>query len=79
MEVQGPPAFTTSDPIDYSPSKAFASAAKSAATDPPSLDKRSVLMKRNDDACSSQPTGAGPATTPDTDQAFLGNSAYDVC
>ena len=67
-----------SDPVDYSPSAAAASAAQEAATDPPSISKREMLMMEKRTDCAAQPAGAGPVTSPDTDSAFLANTNYDV-
>jgi len=69
--VIAPPIGAHSDPVDYSPAAAFASAAHDPVTTAPSKVKRGA-----NDVCGTQPAGSGPTTTPDTDAAFLANPAY---
>lgn len=72
--VQGPPATGIEQVPTYKTEAAAASAAAAASSEPIVDAKRSVVAR---DACSPQPAGAGPTTSPDTADAFLANSAYD--
>lgn len=69
----------------YAPSVAAASASAAVATNPVATDKKRLVKVKRDaaasslgvrNACDAQPQGAGPATTPDTAEAFLANGQY---
>ena len=87
----GPPTTgaTLSQIPTYAPSEAAASASAAVATNPVATSndkKRFVRIKRDAaadasslsvrNACDAQPRGAGPATSPDTAEAFLANGQY---
>lgn len=76
--VQGPPATLASQVPTFNPSVAASSAAAAATTDPVATDssKKRSLAARN--ACSPQPAGAGPSTSPDQASAFLQNPTYNA-
>ena len=71
----GPPVLADSQPVKYNPTAAASSAAVAAATDPATPTTK---HKKRDGNCAVQPAGSAPSTTPDTDDAFSSNPAYDV-
>lgn len=71
------PIGPTFDSTTYDMSKATASATESplpVGTEPVTHRERDIYARQT--ACQPNPTGSGPKVTPDTDSAFVGNSAF---
>ena len=72
------PQLINLDAVDAAPDPVFVTPSYDVVTENPTVSRRDARIQRRDGTCAQQPDGYGPATTPDTVDAFSSSSALQV-